>query len=120
MKGRAEPIRLLFAEAGIDFEDKRVSYEELAALKSTTLPFQQVPVLIHDGFVLAQSHAIARYVARLAGIYGNDAKEDAFSDMFDDAVMDYFVPYFDAHTDEEKKKYFEETMAKGICYLFVY
>ena len=106
---------MILAEAGIDFEDKRVK-EEFPALKPT-LPFGQLPVLQHDGITLSQSHAIARYVARLAGLYGKDAKEDALADMFDDAVTDAFTPFFMAKSDDEKKKYFEETMPKCNCFV---
>ena len=37
LKGRAEPIRLLFAVANMEYEDKRVTREEWADLKKSLL-----------------------------------------------------------------------------------
>jgi len=68
-KGRAEAARVVLHLAGIDFEDKRITGEELKPLKEK-LPFGQVPVLeFPDGTYLAQSHAILRFVGTLAGLY---------------------------------------------------
>jgi hypothetical protein len=33
--GRAEPIRILLAHAKVDYEDKRITFEEWGALKAT-------------------------------------------------------------------------------------
>ena len=43
-RGRAEGIRLIFAQAGQKFEDHRYTYEEWAKLKSQ-MPLGQIPVL---------------------------------------------------------------------------
>ncbi|OQR89677.1 glutathione S-transferase [Achlya hypogyna] len=74
MTGRAELTRLALHIGDIPFEDDRLTREAFAALKPT-LPFKQVPVLTVDGEVLAQSHAMARYAGRLAGLYPTDALE---------------------------------------------
>ncbi|RLN49407.1 hypothetical protein BBJ28_00026707 [Nothophytophthora sp. Chile5] len=68
MPGRAEPIRLAFFIGGVEFEDERLSFEDLAKL-FPTLPFNQIPVLEVDGEVVAQSGAILRYAGSLAGLY---------------------------------------------------
>jgi hypothetical protein len=44
IRGRAEVIRLIFAQAGQKFEDLRHSSEEWAKLKSQ-MPLGQIPVL---------------------------------------------------------------------------
>ncbi|ETL31147.1 hypothetical protein F441_16354 [Phytophthora nicotianae CJ01A1] len=66
--GRAEPIRLAFYIGGVEFEDERITVEELTNLKPS-LPFNQLPVLEVDGEVIAQSLAILRYAGTLSGLY---------------------------------------------------
>jgi len=63
-RGRAEPIRMIFAHCEVDFEDKRVTSDEWKEMKPS-IPFHQLPALEVDGKVIVgQSMAIARYVAR--------------------------------------------------------
>ncbi|CEG48312.1 glutathione s [Plasmopara halstedii] len=66
--GRAEAIRLALHIGGIDFEDERITREELVARKPS-LPFHQLPVLEVDGEIVAQSLAILRYAGKLSGLY---------------------------------------------------
>ncbi|TDH67350.1 hypothetical protein CCR75_008530 [Bremia lactucae] len=66
--GRAEPIRLAFFIGGVEFEDERITREEMLARKPS-LPFNQLPVLEVDGEVIAQSLAILRYAGTLTGLY---------------------------------------------------
>ncbi|KAG7378751.1 hypothetical protein PHYPSEUDO_009525 [Phytophthora pseudosyringae] len=66
--GRAEPIRLALFIGGVEFEDERISREELANRKPS-LPFNQLPVLEVDGEVISQSLAILRYAGTLSGLY---------------------------------------------------
>ena len=63
--GRGELTRLIFAEAGVQFEDVTVG-DRFPALKPT-LPSCQLPVLEVDGKVIAQSAAINRFLARRFG-----------------------------------------------------
>ena len=69
-RGRAELIRLVLAEAGVDYQEHHVGHgtppvqgrpTDFDTLKATPLlPFGAVPVWEEpDGFVLAQSGAIA-------------------------------------------------------------
>ncbi len=53
-------------------------------------PFGQLPVLEWGDQQIAQSVAIARFVARQAGLTGKDALEDAKMDMLMDHISDHF------------------------------
>ncbi|KAH7478973.1 hypothetical protein KRP22_010975 [Phytophthora ramorum] len=66
--GRGEPIRLAFFIGGVEFEDERITREELANRKPS-LPFNQLPVLEVDGEVIAQSLGLLRYAGTLSGLY---------------------------------------------------
>ncbi|CAD5213741.1 unnamed protein product [Bursaphelenchus okinawaensis] len=81
--GRAEAIRLMFSYAGIPFKDTRVTFDEWPELKkdTTKVPYQVLPVLFVDDKLLAESHTIYRYVAKLTGLTGGP-------DPFDEAVVD--------------------------------
>ncbi|KAJ8559056.1 hypothetical protein ON010_g8392 [Phytophthora cinnamomi] len=68
VQGRAEPIRLALFIGGLDFEDKRLSFDEFAKVKSG-LPFNQLPVLEVDGDAISQSLAILRYAGSITGLY---------------------------------------------------
>jgi glutathione S-transferase len=50
-------------------------------------------VLEVDGKMLAQSHAIARFVAKKHGLAGKDAWEAALCDQFVDATVDLLQHY---------------------------
>lgn len=53
------------------------------------MPFGQVPVLEVDGSkFLAQSHTIARYLARQHGLAGQNDWEQAQADMYVDCIYD--------------------------------
>ena len=98
-RGRAEFIRLLLAEAGVDYQEHVVGKgtppvdgrpTDFAALKATgTLPFDAVPVWEEpSGLRLAQSSAIANHIARTHGLGGRNAIEEAQCDQLLGAVDD--------------------------------
>ena len=66
LRGAAEVIQQILVVAKQDFEDVRIPREEWPQHKGNA-PFGQVPVFEEDGKQLAQSHAIARYLARKYG-----------------------------------------------------
>lgn len=55
------------------------------------MPFGQVPVLEVDGKLLAQSYAIARYLARQNGLAGQGDWEQAQVDMYADCIKDLML-----------------------------
>ena len=69
--GRAEPIRIAFHAAGIDFDDNRISFAEFQELRQRTR-FHCVPVLEIDGAEVTQSNALSRYVGKMADLYPED------------------------------------------------
>jgi glutathione S-transferase len=69
IKGLAEPIRLALTLGGLEFEDERISHEEVARRRDAgLLPQGQVPVLEIDGVTHAQSMALLRWAGKKAGL----------------------------------------------------
>jgi len=84
-RGLAEVPRLVLAQAGVDYEDRRVA--DIKDLKPT-LAFGSVPVYEENGFRLVQSIAIARYISRNHNLYGKTVQESALIDQFVDGLID--------------------------------
>jgi len=83
--------RLALAVGKIDHDEKRYQFSEWPAVKPTT-PWGSLPTLtLPNGYVLAQSRAVFRYVAKLAGLYPSDpilaAKCDEITDQVEDFVF---------------------------------
>jgi len=118
-RGRAEIIRLILTEAGVPFEDNRISYDEEFPKIKSTLPFRQVPIFEIDGKItLCQSLAISRYLARKYNLAGKTELEQAQVDMIVECMQDTISPivtFFRLEPDpvkkaELKKKYIEEQL----------
>jgi glutathione S-transferase len=96
-RGRAEPIRLLFAAAQVPFTD--IPITDWPASRSQT-PLGQLPVLIeHSGdgseFRIPQSGAIMRHLARRFDLYGKTERQKTMADYIADTTFDWrdkFVP----------------------------
>ncbi|RCN48920.1 glutathione S-transferase protein [Ancylostoma caninum] len=86
--GAAEVIREIFVVAGQEFEDVRLSRDDWPKHKDE-MPFGQVPVLEVDGKQLAQSFAIARFLARKFGLAGKCPFEEALVDSIADQYKDF-------------------------------
>eukprot|EP00731_Ephydatia_muelleri_P034236 Em0051g28a len=69
LRGRAEYIRLIFAQADVQYKDERIKMEDWPSLKPKT-PFGMLPVLEMDGKMLGGSQVIARYIAEKHGLAG--------------------------------------------------
>jgi glutathione S-transferase len=91
-RGRAEPIRLVFALAGVAYEDRGVKGEDWPKLKPDT-PFGQLPFLTADGRVIPQTMAIVRYLAREHGLDGRDAGERLAVDVASETALDARVAF---------------------------
>ena len=102
-KGRAETTRLILAQAGVSYEDKRIEKEEWPALKAT-LPLGQLPILEVDGKTIGQSMAIARYCARRFGLAGKDELESAMADQAVDQVSDFLAELVKVMFEPEEAK----------------
>lgn len=85
--GRAEPIRIAFHAAGIEFEDKRLSFPEFGEMRQS-MPFNAVPVLEIDGAAVTQSNALSRYVGKMAGLYPTNDLQALYCDEVLGAVED--------------------------------
>ncbi|GLD93185.1 hypothetical protein PINS_up001777 [Pythium insidiosum] len=92
--GRAELTRLLLVASGIQFEDERLQGPEFAALKPQ-LPLGQLPVVTVDGSVFPQSMAIARYAARLGGLYPTDALQTLKVESALESLIDAINAFID-------------------------
>lgn len=111
-RGAAEPIRLLLAISGADWQDVR--YPLGAARSGFALHEQYIrardagafaanmdslPVLLvrEDGganWMLGQSHAIARFVARRHGLLGSTPREEAAVDCLVECVRDIRASWY--------------------------
>lgn len=114
-RGRAEAIRLTFAEARVVYEESTFTPEEWPEVKEKgvadgSLPFGQLPV-VSVGFQLhlAQSHAILRYLGRKYGMYQGTNEELARIDMIVDGVEDmrrkYSALVYDPEFSSKKDAY---------------
>jgi glutathione S-transferase len=85
--GRAEPIRIAFHAAGVEFEDHRISFEEFMKTRDT-MRFRCAPVLDIDGTEVTQSNSMLRYVGKMAGLYPQDELQALYCDEAMGAVED--------------------------------
>lgn len=71
--GRAEQLRMLLAHAKVDYEDVRLTGEDLAKYKAEgKFEFGQVPAVEIDGKTYAQSTSILRLLGKQHGYYSED------------------------------------------------
>ena len=102
--GRAEPVRIAFHKAGIEFEDERIAFPEFMEMRDSTR-FNSLPVLEIDGTVVTQTNGMCRYVGRLAGLYPKDDVQALYCDEALGAVEDLLhrlVPTFGLEGEELK------------------
>lgn len=118
-RGRGEITRFIFKQAGIDFEDVRVSFgDDWKELKPKT-PYGTLPVLEVDGKQLAGSIIIQRYLAEEFGLAGSNPWENAQMEgligVGVDFIHDYVKTFYEkdeARKAELKKKFDDELIPK--------
>ncbi|CAI9723148.1 S-crystallin 3-like [Octopus vulgaris] len=101
LRGRAEVCRMLFAAAGVSFNDRRIDYSEWNNYRSK-MPCNMMPMLeIDNRYEIPQSMAICRYLAREFGFHGRNnidmARVDYIMDCFYEIMEDYMRMYQDSN-----------------------
>lgn len=118
-RGRAEISRLIFAAAGVAYNDNRIA--DWPATKADA-PNGQLPYLtLENGVKLPQSVTIARYLAREFGLAGKSSLEQAQADAIVDTILDlvnfYYSKVFPIQDEAEKaealKNFLENQGANG-------
>lgn len=117
--GRAEPVRIAFHAAGVDFEDDRITFPEFMEMRGSTR-FNSVPVMEFDGVVVTQTNGMCRYAGKLAGLYPADDLQALYCDEALGAIehlLHCIVPTFGLEGDELKAA--REKLADGWMTTFV-
>jgi len=117
--GRGEPVRIAFHIAGIDFEDKRITFSEFGELRKDWR-FNAVPVLEIDGAAVTQSNAMCRFVGKMAELYPADSLQALYCDEAMGAIEDLsnrIVQTFGLEGDELKLA--REKLADGWLAVFL-
>lgn len=116
----------MLEDAGQTYEEVNVSGPEWLGGKKKEyltvpfIPYGFLPILEHDGLALNQTSATLRYLAKIHGYYGGDAKTQWLCDAVEDGInKDWKTPYnqlaypSDPSTyPEQKAKYIAETHKK--------
>ncbi|VDI23890.1 prostaglandin-H2 D-isomerase / glutathione transferase [Mytilus galloprovincialis] len=124
IKGRAELPRLVFAAAGKEFDDERISGDKWTAFKPKT-PYGQMPVLTVDNkTMINQTGAIIRYLAREFGLYGSNNMENTKCDIIIETVFDLYSAVIKQHLEKDEaikeelaKKFSTEVLPQFFTYL---
>merc|ERR1711978_711465 len=114
-RGRAEISRLIFAHAGVKFDDIRLTGEDFAKVKPI-LPYGSMPILEYKGEVICESMAIAAFLADICNLAGTNAVEKAkaneivlaMNGLFETIAKILFSP--EGEKAGMKKKLLEETL----------
>jgi glutathione S-transferase len=117
--GRGEPVRIALHAAGIEFDDKRVSFPDFMEMREG-LRFNAVPVMEFDDVTATQSNALCRYIGKLAGLYPEDALQALYCDEVLDVIEDLtcrIQPTLFLKGDEQRKA--REELADGWMTVFL-
>ena len=95
--------RLVFAQAGVKYEDVRLSNEEWAKLKPST-PTGQLPLLEVDGKQVTGSVPIARFLAERFGLAGGNDFENAQVAGIIDYIEDFKEKLITVYLEKDKER----------------
>ncbi|XP_064391297.1 hematopoietic prostaglandin D synthase-like [Halichondria panicea] len=119
IRGRVEIIRLIFKQAGVEFEDVRVSQGEEWLKLKPSMPYGTIPVLEVDGKQLPGRGSIQRYLAEKFGLAGSNDFENAQVHSIVDAENDFAQKFLGVVFEKDesrkfklKKKLEDEVMPK--------
>ena len=99
-RGGAEVTRWVFIQAGVPYEDIRLSREEWAEFKPKS-PAGGMPILEIDGKLYAGSGPIARYIAEQHGLAGSNALENFELSTIYDVTQDLLLRLLVLHMEKE-------------------
>ncbi|XP_065898853.1 glutathione S-transferase 1-like [Dysidea avara] len=119
-RGRAEVARIIFAQAGVKYEDIRFQKEEWMSKYKAESPFGRSPYLEVDGTKVAGSLNIARYLGEKFGLAGKDNLGNAVLGGASDYIADigaHLAKMFGV-SDEEKAKMAAEFKDKTVPQMF--
>ncbi|XP_070190725.1 glutathione S-transferase P 1-like [Littorina saxatilis] len=112
VRGRGEAIRILLVDNDQDYEETNCApFDKFLAEWKPKMAFGQVPALYDGDFMLVQSNAILRYLARKHGLYGSDDKTAARIDELNDGVEDLrgaYVKLIYTNYENGKAEYIEK------------
>ncbi|KAI3382490.1 hypothetical protein SNEBB_001111 [Seison nebaliae] len=119
-RGRAEVIRMMFAYGNIDYEDRRLSYDEWRTIRKRDRRIFSLPWLEMDGEVYCQAKAIGEYVAGTLDLLPNNPLEMLKFHMVIDTAFDLNAAFFGVvHAtdkyDENKEKFLKK---KALLYCY--
>ncbi|KAK3236989.1 hypothetical protein CYMTET_52902 [Cymbomonas tetramitiformis] len=117
VEARGEPIRIALHAAGVEFENRVLTFDEFKADKEEKYPTGLPVLILPSGDSVSQSVAILRYVGKLGDLYPTDPVEALKVDEVMDFVQDIYTkcPH---DADEEKKKSLREVYAAGQMKVF--
>merc|ERR1711872_177030 len=109
---RAEPVRWIFAHAGIEFNEEIITMEEWPE-KKKTLPYPFLPLLKFEGHSpLNQSLAIMRFAAREAGLVPEDSLTEARIDSMAETLFEVLSSFYKSILHSKDPVALEETLKK--------
>lgn len=126
IRGLAQPIRLLLAYAGADFEERR--YTTIAASdfdksewalekanNKLNLAFPNLPYLVDGSVKLSQSHAIMRYLGRKFNLIGTTEIELAHCELVEQQIADLRTAFMKLCYSPSFERLQEGTCSKADC-----
>ncbi len=101
-------VRLVLTEKGVSFKFCDLEQEMGSPRHLALHPFNRVPVIDHDGFVLYETAAIATYVDQAFDgppLQPDDPRERARMNRWISALNNYYYPYIAYHLSHERLVY---------------